>query len=231
MSLNKSPRLPSSLEKPTSPSPLSLRGPLERRHCLSVSPVFGKSGRTYSLAFHLWIIPVTPIVNQHLIFSDSMPTESPLVPLRNRLIQRIILVGGIYAQEPRNQLPDPRQELVEKGDFLQLLNLMLERSVSLPCPDNDLKRVARAIRNKAVADPNKLTEDALTSAITFASYMLCRVEYTVFRKIQEHDQRHQNMPLALPPDVAQEWLPRAERLVRLILRLSHTGPALGVGGH
>ena len=122
----------------------------------------------------------------------------------------------------KKPIPDPRQELVEKGDFLQLLNQMLERSVSLPCPDNDLKRVARAIRNKAVADPNKLTEDALTSAITFASYMLCRVEYTVFRKIQEHDQRHQSMPLALPPDVAQEWLPRAERLVRLIMDLAKT---------
>jgi hypothetical protein len=122
----------------------------------------------------------------------------------------------------KNPIPDPRQQLVENGDFLQLLNQMLDRSSALACPDNDLKRMARAIRNKAVADPSKLTEDALTSAISFASYLLCRVQYTVFRKIQEHDQRHQSMPPALPPDVAQEWLPRAERLVRLIMDLAKT---------
>ncbi len=116
----------------------------------------------------------------------------------------------------------PRRELVEKGDFPQLLNQMLERSLSLACPDQDLKLLARAIRNSAAVDPGKLTDDTLTSAITFASYMFCRVQYTVFRKIQDHDQRHQSMPPGLPPDVAQEWLPRTERIVRLLMDLGKT---------
>lgn len=124
---------------------------------------------------------------------------------------------------PRKKtITDPRQELVENGDFVQLLNQMLDRPASLAYPEQDLKLMAKAIRNSAAVDPGKLTDDALSSAIAFTSYMLCRAQYTVFRKIQDHDQRHQSMPPGLPPDVAQEWLPRAERIVRLLMDLSKT---------
>lgn len=126
--------------------------------------------------------------------------------------------GARPKQRTKNRTQRMR-EAAERGDVSAVIeDLEAESCMARNGPDFALLK--KALERLREDNPRKLVKEALSRVLAFEVFLMARCQCMISRGLKGIDGGNPNGDLNLPPLIANEWLPRLNRIHRGVLETS-----------